>query len=95
VQSGKFISISEVLAASIIKVMSAQMMDTGSTSETSVNFYQTTWHYNPEDSHFRYYIECRAGLFYSVCTERFIPSFVAFLLRSEYEDGYFLGYCAL
>jgi hypothetical protein len=22
------------------------------TTETLVNFYQTTWHYNPEDSHF-------------------------------------------
>jgi hypothetical protein len=29
----------------------ALMMEAASTSETSVNFYQTTWHYNPEDSH--------------------------------------------
>jgi hypothetical protein len=36
---------SEVLAASIIRAMS--------TSETSVNFYQTTRRNNPEDSHFR------------------------------------------
>jgi hypothetical protein len=27
------------------------MMETGSTSETSVNFYQTTRRNNPEDSH--------------------------------------------
>jgi hypothetical protein len=27
------------------------MMEAASTSDTSVNFYQTTWHYNPEDSH--------------------------------------------
>jgi hypothetical protein len=28
------------------------MMKSARTSETLVNFYQTTWHYNPEDSHF-------------------------------------------
>jgi hypothetical protein len=27
------------------------IMETASTSETSVNFYQTTWSNNPEDSH--------------------------------------------
>jgi hypothetical protein len=27
------------------------MMGAASTSETSVNFYQTTWRNNPEDSH--------------------------------------------
>jgi hypothetical protein len=27
------------------------MMEEESTSETSVNFYQTTWRYDPEDSH--------------------------------------------
>jgi hypothetical protein len=27
------------------------MMEAASTSETLVNFYQTTWRYNPEDSH--------------------------------------------
>jgi hypothetical protein len=26
-------------------------METASTYETSVNFYQITWRYNPEDSH--------------------------------------------
>jgi hypothetical protein len=39
--------VSEVLAASII----ALMMEAARTSETLVNFYQTTWRYNPEDSH--------------------------------------------
>jgi hypothetical protein len=29
----------------------ALMMVAASTSETSINFYQTTWHNNPEDSH--------------------------------------------
>jgi hypothetical protein len=37
-----------VLAASIIRAM---MMETASTSEKSVNYYQTTRRYNPEDSH--------------------------------------------
>jgi hypothetical protein len=40
-----FTNVSEVLAASIIKAIAA------STSETLVNFYQTTQRYNPEDSH--------------------------------------------
>jgi hypothetical protein len=42
-----------VLAASIIRVASiiALMMAAANTSETSVNFYQTTWHNNSEDSH--------------------------------------------
>jgi hypothetical protein len=31
----------------------ALMMEAASTSETLVNFYQTTWCYNPEDSHFK------------------------------------------
>jgi hypothetical protein len=28
-------------------------MEAPRTSETMVNFYQTTWRYNPEDSHLR------------------------------------------
>jgi hypothetical protein len=36
-----------VLAASII----ALMLAAASTSETSINFYKTTWCYKPEDSH--------------------------------------------
>jgi hypothetical protein len=44
-----FTDVSEVLAASII----APMIKAASTSETFVNFYQTTRRYNPEDSHLR------------------------------------------
>jgi hypothetical protein len=44
------LSVSPLLAASIIRTM---MMEATSTSETSVNFYQTAWSNNPEDSHFR------------------------------------------
>jgi hypothetical protein len=29
-------------------------MEAASTSETSVNFYQTTWRNNPEDSHLQF-----------------------------------------
>jgi hypothetical protein len=47
----KFTDVSEVLDASIIRAMSALMMEAASTSETLVNFYQTRQHNNPEDSH--------------------------------------------
>jgi hypothetical protein len=40
-------NVSEVLAASIIRAIALM------TSETLVNFYQTTQCYNPEDSHLR------------------------------------------
>jgi hypothetical protein len=40
----------EVLAASIIIAL---MMEAARTSETPVNFYQTTRRYNPEDRHLR------------------------------------------
>jgi hypothetical protein len=40
-----------VLAASTITVITALMMETTRTAETSVNIYQTTEHNNPEDSH--------------------------------------------
>jgi hypothetical protein len=43
-----FTDVSEVLAASITTTL---MMEPTSTSETSVNFYQTTRCNNPEDSH--------------------------------------------
>jgi hypothetical protein len=33
----------------------ALMMEAESSSETSVNFYQTTRRYNPEDSHLQLY----------------------------------------
>jgi hypothetical protein len=45
----KFIDVSGVLAALIIPI--DLMMEAASTSETSVNFYQTTWRNNPKDSH--------------------------------------------
>jgi hypothetical protein len=32
--------------------LNALIMEVAGTSEMSVNFYQTTWHNNPEDSHF-------------------------------------------
>jgi hypothetical protein len=35
---------------SLVEVI-ALMMEAASTSEISVNFYQTTWYNNPEDSH--------------------------------------------
>jgi hypothetical protein len=41
-----------VLAASVIRaMMEALIMEAANTSETSVNFYETAWHNNPEDSH--------------------------------------------
>jgi carbohydrate-binding DOMON domain-containing protein len=45
-----------MLTASIIRAT----MESVSTSETSVNFYQTTQRYNPEDSHLRiiYQLTC-------------------------------------
>jgi hypothetical protein len=39
-----------VLAASIITAITL-MMEAASSSETSVNFYQTAWRNNPEVSH--------------------------------------------
>jgi hypothetical protein len=42
-----------VLAASIIRAI-VLMMEAAKTSETSVNLYQTTRRYNPEDSHLRF-----------------------------------------
>jgi hypothetical protein len=44
----KFTDVSEVLIASIVIAL---MMEAVNTSETSVNFYQTTQHNIPEDSH--------------------------------------------
>jgi hypothetical protein len=46
----------EVLTAvstkmAVFWVIIALMMKAERTSETLVNFYQTTWRYNPEDSH--------------------------------------------
>jgi hypothetical protein len=41
----------KVIAASIIRVIIALLMEATRTYETLVNFYQTTQHYNPEDGH--------------------------------------------
>jgi hypothetical protein len=35
----------------VVLEMLKLMMEAARTSELSVNFYQTTWHYNPEDGH--------------------------------------------
>jgi hypothetical protein len=43
----------EVLTAVSMKMAIDLMMEAARTSETLVNFYQTTRHYNPEDSHLR------------------------------------------
>jgi hypothetical protein len=41
-----------VVLCTVIKVHAITlMMEAASTSETLVNFYQTTWRNNPEDSH--------------------------------------------
>jgi hypothetical protein len=48
-----FTNVSEVLAASIIIAL---MMGAARTCETSVNLYQTTRRYNPEDSHLNMWI---------------------------------------
>jgi hypothetical protein len=37
-----------------LTLLNALMMEAARTSETLVNFYQTTRRYNPEDSHQRY-----------------------------------------
>jgi hypothetical protein len=40
-----------ILAAYIIRAITALMMEAASTYDTSVNFYQSTRRNNPEDSH--------------------------------------------
>jgi hypothetical protein len=40
-----------LVEASIIRAIITLMMEAASTSETSINFYQTTRCYSPEDSH--------------------------------------------
>jgi hypothetical protein len=49
----KFTDVSEVRAASIIRAL---MMEAANTSETSVNFYQTTLRNNPEDTHHKRFL---------------------------------------
>jgi hypothetical protein len=50
VVSQKFTDVSGMLTAAIIRVI-GHMIRTVSTSETSVNFYETTRRKTPEDSH--------------------------------------------
>jgi hypothetical protein len=47
----------------------ALMMEAARTSETLVNFYQTTRRYNPEDSHLRNMSSCVRALYESVGIE--------------------------
>jgi hypothetical protein len=49
-----------VYPGSIIRAMTTLMMEAASTSETSVNFYQTIRRYNPVDSYL--YTRCRENL---------------------------------
>jgi hypothetical protein len=48
------------------------MMEAVRTSETLVNFYQTTWRYNPEDSHLC--IHCRENLKSYLDESKFVDS---------------------
>jgi hypothetical protein len=45
------------------------MMEAANTSETSVNFYQTTQHSNPEDNHLHEEICLRVVLFQMSCSK--------------------------
>jgi hypothetical protein len=53
VVSYKLTDVSEVLTAAIIRAMSVLMMEAVSTSETKVNFYETTRRIIPEGCHVR------------------------------------------
>jgi hypothetical protein len=48
-----------VVAPSIIRAL---MIEAARTSETLVNFYQTTRRYNPEDNHLHYKINSLAAI---------------------------------
>jgi hypothetical protein len=56
----KFTDVSEVLAASIIRVMIALIMEAASTCETSVKFYQTTWHNSHLQAHKLFFTYAKA-----------------------------------
>jgi hypothetical protein len=70
-----------------MKMAVTLMMEAARTSETLVNFYQTTWRYNPEDSHLHthhhkslrsynidiFTTERKSSLTYSLCCNR-IPT---------------------
>jgi hypothetical protein len=50
------------------QLLIALMMETARTSETSVNFYQTTRRYNPEDNHVLKGLFPRLGIFNKMST---------------------------
>jgi hypothetical protein len=53
------------------------MMEAASTSETSVNFYKTTWRIIPEDSHLHIKSNyCKLFLWLSVFLEKFVTQLV-------------------
>jgi hypothetical protein len=56
----------------------ALMMEAARTSETLVNFYQTTWRYNPEDSHLHthHHENLKTYLPYYVSSIRIFASFI-------------------
>jgi hypothetical protein len=51
------------------------MMEAARTSETLVDFYQTTWHYDPEDSHL--HAHCHENLKSYMSLMLFVTSTVA------------------
>jgi outer membrane biogenesis lipoprotein LolB len=75
-------NVSEVLAASII----ALMMEGASTSETLVNFYQTTQHYKPEDSHLQGINWFEINLYLS-WIQQFTITEARFIWRSQHNGG--------
>jgi hypothetical protein len=66
--------VSEVLSASVIRALIALVMETISTSETSVNTYNTTRRYNSADS-----------LFHSPRRENLILNIFAFISEENGE----------
>jgi hypothetical protein len=73
----KYTDVSEMLTAFIIKAIIFLMMEAASTSETSVNFYQTTRRNNPEDSHLHNFR--RENLKYHLSFSSFSFTFSTFL----------------
>jgi hypothetical protein len=59
------------------------LIEIASTSETSVNFYQTTWRNIPEDSH---HLNKRSILILSSLLRQGLPSEVVFLTCKKLED---------
>jgi hypothetical protein len=72
-----------VMLCSLVEVYRfSLMMDAARTFEILVNFYQTTQHYNPEDSHLHthHHENLRSKyLYFTVCLKNFPPLFQIFL----------------